>query len=325
MTASPHSTSTQFAPKVSVCMITYRHEQYIGQAIESVMAQETDFAVELVIGEDCSPDNTRAVIQQYQKRFLGRIRLITTEQNVGMMPNFIRTYQACTGQYVAMLEGDDYWTDPHKLRDQVAILDQNSDVVFCFAACAEVDEQGQILKENFVPSAYRRDLTQLEIVGSYCPPTLSVLFRNYVLTNLPPSFAVVGNGDYFLFGMLTDFGHAAYLPRNVAHYRRHGGGVWSSQSQEKQYQSNLNTKLAMLGYFAGRYQATIMHDVNWYYVQLLTLLWHQGRRAEFWPLYRDFVRVSFQTLNKELPAFTLRLLTGRLSTSALAIAPTGSY
>ena len=97
--------------KVSVCMITYNHERFIAQAIESVLMQETDFRVELVIGEDCSTDGTRAIVREFGERFPERIRLLLPEHNLGMMPNFVATLSACRGQYVALLEGDDYWTD----------------------------------------------------------------------------------------------------------------------------------------------------------------------------------------------------------------------
>ena len=97
--------------KVSVAMITYNHERFIAQAIESVLMQQTDFAVELVIGEDCSTDKTRAIVCAYGERYPERIRLLLPERNQGMIPNFVATMNACQGQYIALLEGDDYWTD----------------------------------------------------------------------------------------------------------------------------------------------------------------------------------------------------------------------
>ncbi|WP_345074809.1 glycosyltransferase [Hymenobacter fastidiosus] len=293
-------------------MITYNHEAFIAQAIESVLMQKTDFAVELVIGEDYSTDHTRAVIEDYQQQHPGKIRLVTGPHNVGAQPNFIRTYEACRGQYVAMLEGDDYWTDPRKLRRQVALLDHRPEVVMCFGDCAMTDEQGRVIKDSIVPENFRRELTQRDIVRDYCPPTLSTLYRNHVLPPFPAAFTTVSNGDYFLYSLLTEYGTAAYQPGVVAHYRQHGGGIWSSLDQEKRYRQNLRTKLTMLEYFRGRYHAEIMASVNWYYIQLCTLLWQQQRWGEFRRLFAEFTRLSVRTLNKELPAFTLRLLTGRL-------------
>ena len=117
---------------VSVCMITYRHEAFIGQVIESVLMQQTDFAVELVIGEDCSSDATRAIAQDYERRYPAQVRVLTQAIRLGIMPNLMATMAACTGEFVAFLEGDDYWTDPTKLQRQVEALRTNADCAMCF-------------------------------------------------------------------------------------------------------------------------------------------------------------------------------------------------
>ena len=106
-------------PLLSIASITYNHEQFIAQAIESWLMQKTSFEIEIIIGEDCSTDNTRAIIEKYRKLHPDLIKLIISESNVGMMPNFIRTLAACRGKYIALCEGDDYWTDPYKLQKQV--------------------------------------------------------------------------------------------------------------------------------------------------------------------------------------------------------------
>jgi glycosyltransferase involved in cell wall biosynthesis len=294
-------------------MITYNHGPFIAQAIESVLRQKGDFETELVIGEDCSTDNTRAVIEDYQQRYPGKIRLITSPNNVGPQPNFIRAYEACRGEYVAMLEADDYWVDDEKLQLQVALLDQHPDLVMCFAGCAVVDAAGRIEQENYVPEPFRRRLVQRDIVRDYCPPTLTTLFRNRVIPAFPASFATVSNGDHFLYSMLTAKGDAAYLPRIVAHYRQHRGGLWTSLNQEKRYWGNLRTTLAMVDYFQGQYLPEMMQSLNWYYTQLCIMLWQQKRWGELWQLYREFVRFSTRTRNREFPVLTFRLLTGRLS------------
>lgn len=114
-------------PLVSVKMITYNHEPYITQAIEGVLIQETDFPIELVIGEDCSTDRTAQIVMEYQKKHPDIIRVITSEQNVGMKKNSLRTEKACRGKYLAYCEGDDYWHHPQKLQKQVDFLESNTD------------------------------------------------------------------------------------------------------------------------------------------------------------------------------------------------------
>jgi glycosyltransferase involved in cell wall biosynthesis len=112
-------------PLVSVKMITYNHEPNITQAIEGVLQQETDFPIELVIGEDCSTDRTREIALNFQRKYPDVIRVITSKKNVGSKINNNRTREACRGKYVAFCEGDDYWQDPHKLKKQVDYMESH--------------------------------------------------------------------------------------------------------------------------------------------------------------------------------------------------------
>src|SRR5512137_2891725 len=109
-------------PLVSVSMLTYNHAPYIAQAIEGVLRQKTNFAFELVIGEDCSTDGTREIVLAYAAEFPRVIRVITSERNVGSTKNSWRTFRACVGKYIAWCEGDDYWHDMGKLQLQFDYL-----------------------------------------------------------------------------------------------------------------------------------------------------------------------------------------------------------
>jgi len=116
-------------PLVSVHMITYNHEPYIAQAIECVLNQKTTFPFELVIGEDCSTDNTRSILRDYQQKYPHKIRILTSENNVGMHNNWLRTTIACKGKYIAYCEGDDYWHNENKLDKQIKFLEEHADYV----------------------------------------------------------------------------------------------------------------------------------------------------------------------------------------------------
>src|SRR5271157_2282730 len=110
---------------VSVFMITYNHEKFVGQAIESIVTQKVNFDFELIIGEDCSTDNTLDICNKYAKQYPDIIKLFPSEKNYGMMGNTVRVLYACTGKYIAMCEGDDYWCDPYKLQKQIDFLEAN--------------------------------------------------------------------------------------------------------------------------------------------------------------------------------------------------------
>jgi glycosyltransferase involved in cell wall biosynthesis len=128
-------------PLVSVCMTTYNHEKFISQAIESVLCQRTTFSVEVVIGEDCSTDNTLAICRQYEAQYPDRVRVIASKNNIGMHANYRRTIEACRGKYIAMCDGDDWFTDENKLQIQVEEL-ENSGAAMCYTRSERRGEDG---------------------------------------------------------------------------------------------------------------------------------------------------------------------------------------
>jgi glycosyltransferase involved in cell wall biosynthesis len=106
-------------------MVTYNHESYIAQAIESVLMQNTNFEYKLIIGEDCSTDRTNEIVKQYTEKYPDKITAFLNKKNLGIKNNAKQIYTACTAKYIALLEGDDYWTDPLKLQKQVDFLETN--------------------------------------------------------------------------------------------------------------------------------------------------------------------------------------------------------
>src|SRR5260370_1696770 len=115
-------------PGVSVLMITYNHAAYVAKAIEGVLAQQLAEPFELIIGEDCSTDDTRAIVEGLRQRYPETIRLITGPRNVGMNENFRRTALTARGEYVAFCEGDDFWHNPLKLARQLAVARANPNI-----------------------------------------------------------------------------------------------------------------------------------------------------------------------------------------------------
>lgn len=133
-------------PVVSVHMITYNHEPYIRQAIESVMMQKTDFEFELVIGEDCSQDKTREICFEYQKKYPDKIRVLWWHENVSNLGGNGRRVRAhCRGEFIAFCEGDDYWTSPDKLQLQFNAFESNSDVGLVATSGIVVDSNGRLI------------------------------------------------------------------------------------------------------------------------------------------------------------------------------------
>jgi len=221
-------------------MITYGHEKYIREAIEGVLMQECDFEVEFILANDCSPDQTEVVIQDVLAHHpkASWIKYMKHDKNIGMMPNFIDALGQCSGDYIALCEGDDYWTDPLKLQKQVNFLHLNLDYVLSFHKVDILKLNGEIV-DDFITTVPENHETieTLARLGNYIH-TPSVLFRN-VIKEFPFEFEQSPIGDYFLYMMLAEHGKLKYLNDKMAVYRE-GIGIWSTKSD---YFRNFNTAL----------------------------------------------------------------------------------
>lgn len=210
--------------KVSVCMITYNHEKFISKAIEGVLMQQTSFDYELVIGEDCSNDNTRSILIEFQKKYPNKIKLLLPEKNLGMMPNFITTLQVCKGQYVALCEGDDYWIDPNKLQQQVEFLDANPEFVASFHKVKDYYQNfDKVLNSQRIYSA-KVEFDIQDIISSFFINTCSLVFRN-VNFKFPEFFYDVYAGDQFLCLFLALNGKFYFHNKEMAVYRIHDTSI----------------------------------------------------------------------------------------------------
>jgi glycosyltransferase involved in cell wall biosynthesis len=168
-------------------MITYNHRPYIERAVKCVLDQETDFGVELVIGEDCSTDGTRELVFDLQSRHPERIRVVTSEHNVGGRMNIQRTERACRGKYMAYCEGDDCWHDPHKLAKQVAFLESHPDYVMVHSNCHRyVVAEQRLLRNSLTVSKHLDDTKAYEdlLLGRRLMMTLTVVARREQLQRI---------------------------------------------------------------------------------------------------------------------------------------------
>lgn len=228
--------STRIAPpKVSVCMIAYNHGAYVRQAIESILSQDVGFPIELVIGDDCSKDDTAAVCEQFAARD-PRVQLLPRERNLGVMPNFIRTLQACRGEYIAVCEGDDYWTDRSKLRKQVSFLDSHPDH-------AGATHQAQVVVDNVPVRQFRENVpatpTTRDLIGGRLFHMASVMFRRPVVDLFCNAPLVLGC-DRLLNFCMSFAGRIHYSDESMCAYRLHGAGM-SSNATVEQMKLELNS------------------------------------------------------------------------------------
>lgn len=206
-------------PAVSVCMITYNHAFCIGQAIESVLSQKTDFPFELVIGEDCSTDDTREVCMAYQKKYPQLIRLFLPEQNQGMMKNLIHCLQACNGKYIAFCEGDDYWIDPFKLQKQIDFLEKHPAYSLCYHDALGVYEKKAAPPFYFSPLQNDQSVDAETLLSRWSIPSASMVFRKEVVADLRPWMEELTHGDLLIHLLSLDKGQIRYIDQIMSVYR----------------------------------------------------------------------------------------------------------
>lgn len=274
--------------KVSVCMITYNHEKFIAQAIDSVLMQQVDFDYEIVIGEDCSTDNTRNIVIDYRNRFPDRIKLLLNEENLGMMPNFIQTMQACQGQYIAMLEGDDYWTSPHKLQKQVDFLDSHADFAIC-SHNVKVKREGSTQSHEWLGARHKEVSTLEDLLrdgsgGATC----SLVFRNRVFGDFPDWFYTIQGGDWALQILCASHGKLRYFREVMGVFRQHDrGSLYAATVAAKAHGKEaialpskgvLHLCDVLNGHFNYQYEKLIRKQkARWYWVGAIEYAQHEKR------------------------------------------------
>ncbi|MDR6762525.1 glycosyltransferase involved in cell wall biosynthesis [Flavobacterium sp. 2755] len=218
---------------VSVNMITYKHESYIEQAIKGILMQQTDFDYELIIADDCSPDRTEEIVNDLIKTHSqgSKIKYFRHKKNIGMQANGIFAFNQCSGKYVALCEGDDYWTDPLKLQKQVDFLEANLDYSICYHK-VQVLRNG-VLEEDDITSEVSETTTIKDLAKGNYIHTCSVVFRNKLFSKLPKYFHKAPVGDYFLHMLNAKYGKIKFLNEFMSVYRLHDNSIWSSQTQLK--------------------------------------------------------------------------------------------
>lgn len=237
--------------KVSVLMLTYNHEKYIADAIESVVKQKTDFPFELVIGEDFSTDNTANICREYQKKYPDIIKLNANDKNLGLQKNFIQNYNLCSGEYMAICEGDDFWINKHKLQIQADFLDQHKKYSACFhRALNYYQENGSKSISN---GAYQKKVNSVIDIITCNPITnVTVMFRLGLFGELPSWFNKVTSYDFALHVLNAEHGDFYFMNKVMAVYRQHKQSIWSMASSEKQMLISVINRGLLMDHYKGK-------------------------------------------------------------------------
>ena len=219
------------AIKVSICCITFNHEKYIRDALDSFLKQKTNFKYEIIIHDDASTDKTVDILKEYKDKYPEIIKLIIQEKNqysLGkkILPN---VFNVARGKYIAICEGDDYWTDENKLQIQLDYMEDHEECTLCFHSFDNVDKDKNIIEsvERYKNNTKCSPRDFILGGGGFCA-TASLMIPSKLLKNLPEYYYsyIVEDFPIQLYAMSS--GYAYYINKNMSAYRVGADGSWTS-------------------------------------------------------------------------------------------------
>jgi glycosyltransferase involved in cell wall biosynthesis len=226
-------------PKVSAFVLTHDHVDWIGAAIESAVEQRPPFEFEVLVADDFSTDGTRELVREYEERHPDRVRTFLPDRNLGVEGIWLAAARQCRGEYIALLDGDDYWTNPEKLSRQAALLDAHPEWVSCFHRATLFDELGSFPPRQATPDFDRNEFELDDVLHACFIPYLTVMFRRRALEGVPSwGFSYLWY-DWIFHVACARQGKIGFLDADFASYRVHSGGNWSSRDRTFQLEEDL--------------------------------------------------------------------------------------
>jgi glycosyltransferase involved in cell wall biosynthesis len=258
-------------PLVDINIASYNHANYLKHTLEGVLSQQTSFHYRILIGDDCSTDGSIEIIKEYERKFPDRISTIYQKINLGLNhpeKNGIILLKKSTSKYIALLDGDDYWTDPLKLQKQVDFLENNPDFAICFHAVTLLNEETQQTENKY----YNKDVSTIEDLcqGNYIH-TASCIFRNGLIEKLPKWFSSSPVGDWPLYLMAAEHGKIKYIDEPMAVYRMHNKGIWSKQDRLGMFLKWRKVIILLNNHFKGKYKKYFYAGLTKTYLELVKL------------------------------------------------------
>lgn len=254
--------------KVSVLVITYNHEAFIRQALESVLAQTVTFSLEIIISEDCSLDRTRDIVIEYQQRYPEIVRLLLSERNLRSNEVVARGLRVARGTYIALLDGDDYWISSRKLQRQSDFLDQNPNSAICFHN-AKVIYEDRLGNSHLWNSPEQKKETSIDDLwsGNFIA-TSSVMFRHNLSQQIPSWYIdMFPIGDWPLHILNAEHGSISFIDEVMSVYRQHSGGLYSTLSELQKQRATRRFYKMMNANLTHKYGYTIRKACSKYFLE----------------------------------------------------------
>lgn len=250
--------------KLTIIIPTYNHERFIEEALDSVFLQKVNFDFDVLLCDDCSTDKTVRIAQEYAKKHSNLI-VKQNSKNLGMLQNYKQAFAACKTEYIAILEGDDIWTDKNKLQKQVDLLDKDPEATMCFHHFKGLCQWDKSFVERPEKHTYNKDLITIESI--YAIRTIGnfsvCIYRKKYIDQIPDDYYHTPNAADFLFNIhILKQGHGLCLRETCSLYRIHQNSQWSSLSEQEKREQTLHFVLDNCTALQGRYQNEFIKIIN---------------------------------------------------------------
>lgn len=235
-------------PKISVCIITYNHSEYILDCLKSIAAQKCNHEYDVVICDDDSQDDTIIKVNNFIKSDHKKFNLYRSNKNIGMMANLYKALNLCRGEYIALCEGDDYWINNNKLQKQINVMENNPKCSIIVHPCLMHKRKNNnsklaLKKGSEIKTFSAADI--LSMVGQFAP-TSSYMFKKAVVEQIPNWFCNAPLGDFLIEMYSMKIGYGIYMPDTMSAYRIFSSGSWSDNFRKDNGNNIINFHKLML-------------------------------------------------------------------------------
>ena len=312
-------------PYISIVVITYNHENFIRQALDSIFMQNIDLTFEIIVGDDCSTDNTTEIIREYQQKYPNIVKPIIRSKNVGISRNWYSCFLKCSGKYISILDGDDYWTNENKLKTQIDFLEKNKTYIACSQRYSVVDENNKTIYEVYSgpgsPKSGDYTINDFEKYIYFGHPG-TLIFRNIFL-EAKYDYSIIERADRMvaditLCFILVSLGNIFISDDNMTAYRKvlttNGSSYTSSIAKKSQIFQRIQFFKKLESYSITEFNIVLKrHDRSHYF------LWWSLLYIMRYPTHHNWIslkkvysltenKISFPIyMFKKLPEFLLRL------------------
>jgi len=280
------------SPLASICTRTYNNEKFLPETLDSILMQETNFPFEMIVDDDCSSDKTAEVLKEYMKKFPNIIKTNLRKKNVGLRINFVENLQRAKGKFIALCDGDDYWTDSLHLQKQVNFLQKNDDYVLAYTAMETFHEEGTAERNVICGTGDKESLElQKHLLGT---GSCTVCFRNLdIIQNYPFEYHCSPSNDHFLWSILGEFGKGKFLSDiSAVKYRLHNDGDYTGKTVAKRHALHHQTDFSLYMYYlriGNTYMSEYFHE---------QVIFHSLKERGKWYYFKMIIKTTVEELNR---------------------------